>query len=65
VLKTLSVVKDKAFPLLLADTVLAVIGNTPLIAIAAPGRNGVRAKVWAKVEQANPGGPSRTASALP
>jgi cysteine synthase A len=56
VLETLSVGKDMAFPLLLADDVLALIGNTPLIAIAAPGRSRVRAKVWAKMEQANPGG---------
>lgn len=56
VLETLSVGKDMAFPLLLADDVLALIGNTPLVAIAAPGRSGVRAKVWAKMEQANPGG---------
>jgi cysteine synthase A len=43
-------------PLLLADDVLALIGNTPLLAIAAPERSGVRASVWAKMEQANPGG---------
>jgi cysteine synthase len=56
VLETLSVGKDMASTLLLADDVLALIGNTPLIAIAAPGRSRVRAKVWAKMEQANPGG---------
>jgi cysteine synthase A len=56
VLETLSVGKDMALPLLLADDVLALIGNTPLVAIVAPGRSGVRAKVWAKMEQANPGG---------
>jgi cysteine synthase A len=56
VLETLSVGKDMAATSLLADDVLALIGNTPLIAIAAPGRSGPRAKVWAKMEQSNPGG---------
>jgi cysteine synthase len=56
VLETLSAEKDMGSTLLLADDVLALIGNTPLIAIAAPGRSGPRAKIWAKMEQANPGG---------
>jgi cysteine synthase A len=59
VLETLSAGKDMgSTPSLacLADDVLALIGNTPLIAIAAPGRAGPRAKIWAKMEQANPGG---------
>ena len=41
---------------ILVDDVLALVGNTPLIAIAAPGRRGERARIWAKMEQANPGG---------
>ena len=56
VLETLSVGKDMASTLLLADDVLGLIGGTPLVAIAAPGRSRLRAKVWAKMEQANPGG---------
>ena len=56
VLESLSVGKDMAADPLLADDVLALIGGTPLVAIAAPGRDGPRAKVWAKMEQANPGG---------
>jgi cysteine synthase A len=56
VLETLSARKDMASPLLLADDVLGLIGHTPLVAIAAPGREGARAKVWAKMEQSNPGG---------
>jgi cysteine synthase A len=45
---------------ILVDDVLALVGNTPLIAIAAPaprhGAPGARARVWAKMEQANPAG---------
>jgi cysteine synthase A len=41
---------------ILVDDVLALVGNTPLIAIAAPGYPGERARVWAKMEQSNPGG---------
>ncbi len=61
-LETLSAEQDMAsLPSLacLADDVLALIGNTPLIAIAATAttrRLRPRAKVWAKMEQANPGG---------
>jgi cysteine synthase A len=40
----------------LADDVLDLVGNTPIIAIHAPARGGPRAAVWAKMEQANPGG---------
>ena len=43
-------------PLLLAEDVLDLVGNTPIIAIHAPARRGPRAGVWAKMEQANPGG---------
>jgi cysteine synthase len=56
VLETLSVGKDMTPAPLLADDVLALIGGTPLVAIAAPGRAGPRARLWAKMEQANPGG---------
>ncbi len=55
-LESLSAEKDMGSTLLQADDVLALIGHTPLIAIAAPRRGGPRAKVWAKMEQANPGG---------
>jgi cysteine synthase A len=40
----------------LADDVLDLVGNTPIIAIHASARGGPRAAVWAKMEQANPGG---------
>src|SRR5437016_7700977 len=40
----------------LAEDVLELVGDTPLVAIRAPGRVGPRAAVWAKMEQANPGG---------
>jgi cysteine synthase A len=43
-------------PPLLADDVLALIGGTPLVAIRTLGRDAPRAAVWAKMEQANPGG---------
>jgi cysteine synthase A len=45
-----------ASPLPLAQDVLDLVGNTPIIAIRAPDRRGPRASVWAKMEQANPGG---------
>jgi cysteine synthase A len=44
---------------ILVDDVLALVGNTPLIAIAARGQRderGQRARVWAKMEQSNPAG---------
>jgi cysteine synthase A len=44
-----------ATPILVED-VLALVGNTPLIAVAAPAWAGPRAHVWAKMEQANPAG---------
>ncbi len=47
---------DMASSLQLAQDVLDLVGNTPIIAIRASGRSGPRAKVWAKMEQANPGG---------
>jgi cysteine synthase len=42
-------------PLLLAQSVLELIGGTPLVAIRVLG-DGPRAAVWAKMEQSNPGG---------
>ncbi|HEY6460045.1 MAG TPA: cysteine synthase A [Polyangiaceae bacterium] len=39
----------------LVDDVLALVGDTPLVAIRSVGP-GPRAAVWAKMEQANPGG---------
>src|SRR5579871_1786500 len=39
----------------MAETVLDLVGGTPLVAIRRLGE-GPRAAVWAKVEQANPGG---------
>lgn len=43
-------------PLVLANDVLDLVGDTPLVAIRNLGRRGPRAEVWAKMEQANPGG---------
>jgi cysteine synthase A len=42
--------------LLLADDVLDLVGDTPLVAIRALGGTAPRAAVWGKMEQANPGG---------
>jgi cysteine synthase A len=46
---------SSSHPILVED-VLALVGNTPLVAIAAPSRRGERARIWAKMEQANPAG---------
>jgi len=43
-------------PAVLADDVLDLVGDTPLVAIRLPGGNGPRAAVWAKMEQSNPSG---------
>ncbi len=43
-------------PLVLADDVLALVGDTPLVAIRTPGHDAPRAAVWGKMEQANPAG---------
>jgi len=43
-------------PLVLADDVLDLVGDTPVVAIRVLGREAPRAAVWAKMEQANPGG---------
>ncbi|MGD0530050.1 MAG: cysteine synthase A [Polyangiaceae bacterium] len=40
----------------LVDSVLELVGDTPLVAIVAVGGPEPRARVWAKMEQANPGG---------
>jgi cysteine synthase A len=40
----------------LAHDVLDLVGDTPLVAIRRLGREKPRADVWAKMEQANPGG---------
>jgi cysteine synthase len=42
--------------LVLADDVLELVGATPLVAIRNLARLGPRAEVWAKMEEANPGG---------
>lgn len=42
--------------LIIADSVLDLVGDTPLVAIRTLGRDTPRAAVWAKMEQANPGG---------
>ncbi|HEY8088192.1 MAG TPA: pyridoxal-phosphate dependent enzyme, partial [Polyangiaceae bacterium] len=39
----------------LVDSVLDLVGETPLVALRVVGE-GPRAKVWAKMEQSNPGG---------
>jgi cysteine synthase len=43
-------------PRILANDVLDLVGETPLVAIRKLGRQSPRADVWAKMEQANPGG---------
>jgi cysteine synthase A len=43
-------------PPILANDVLELVGDTPLLAIRHLGREQPRAAVWAKVEQANPAG---------
>lgn len=48
----------------LAEDVLDLVGDTPLIRIRAPGRTGPRAALWAKVEQANPAGSVKDRIAL-
>jgi cysteine synthase A len=46
----------RSSPLVLAKDVLELVGDTPLVAIRNLGRGSPRAHVWAKMEQANPGG---------
>jgi cysteine synthase A len=48
----------------LAKDVLDLVGGTHLVAIRAPGRPGVRASLWAKMEQSNPGGSVKDRIAL-
>jgi cysteine synthase A len=48
----------------LVDDVLELVGDTPLIAVRAPGRPGSRASVWAKMEQSNPAGSVKDRIAL-
>jgi cysteine synthase A len=43
-------------PLVLADDVLELVGDTPLVAIRTPGYDAPRAAVWGKMEQFNPAG---------
>jgi cysteine synthase A len=43
-------------PPVLAEDVLVLVGDTPLVAIRTLGRDGPRAAVWAKMEQSNPAG---------
>ena len=44
-------------PLLVADSMLELIGQTPLVRLAPPFKDGApRATVWAKMEHLNPGG---------
>ena len=43
-------------PLIIAQSVLELIGDTPLVRIRRLGRDSARAEVWAKSEQTNPGG---------
>jgi cysteine synthase len=43
-------------PLVLADDVLDLVGDTPLVAIRSLGGVAPGAAVWGKMEQANPGG---------
>jgi cysteine synthase A len=48
----------------LAQDVLELVGGTNLVAIRAPRRPGVRASLWAKMEQSNPGGSVKDRIAL-
>jgi len=48
----------------MAESALDLIGDTPLVAIRAPESPGPRAKVWAKMEQANPAGSVKDRIAL-
>jgi cysteine synthase A len=50
--------------LVMAQSMLDLIGDTPLVAIRAPESPGPRAKVWAKMEQANPAGSVKDRIAL-
>ena len=50
--------------LVLAEDVLELVGGTNLVAIRAPRRPGVRASLWAKMEQSNPGGSVKDRIAL-
>jgi cysteine synthase A len=43
-------------PPVLANDVLDLVGDTPLVAIRAVGGDAPRAAIWAKMEQANPAG---------
>jgi cysteine synthase A len=43
-------------PLIVANDVLELVGDTPLVAIRTLGRATPRATVWGKMEQANPAG---------
>ncbi len=47
---------QRSSPLVVAESVLDLVGDTPLVAIRHLGREAPRAAVWAKMEQANPGG---------
>lgn len=47
---------QRSSPLVVAESVLDLVGDTPLVAIRNLGRDAPRAAVWAKTEQANPGG---------
>jgi cysteine synthase len=51
-------------PLVLAEDLLELIGDTPVVAINALGRESARAAVWAKMEQANPAGSVKDRIAL-
>jgi cysteine synthase A len=51
-------------PLVVAEDVLELVGNTPLVAIRALGRSGPRAAIWAKMEQNNPAGSVKDRIAL-
>ncbi len=41
---------------LVVESVLDLVGETPLVRLRRVGRDGPRADVWAKMEQSNPGG---------
>ena len=48
----------------MADDVLGLVGDTPLVAVHMRSRPGPRAAIWAKMEQANPAGSVKDRIAL-
>jgi cysteine synthase len=49
---------------LVVDSILELVGNTPLVRLRRMGRETSRAEVWGKMEQQNPGGSTEDRAAL-